>query len=313
MKKTIISFGEILWDILPDRTVLGGAPFNFAYRINALGNRATFISSLGRDEFGQKAFDRVIMLGLETAFLQWDTRYPTGTVQVSFDSDNNPDYVILPDVAYDYIDFKDSFRNVASSADCVCFGTLIQRNDTSRKTLEHLLDFSGNSLKFYDINLRKKCFTKETIRFSLENADVLKLNEDEAYLLSDILGISCNYIPDFCEKMVSTWSLNYCLVTLAEKGVLGVSEKGEMLYIPGYGVRLVDSLGSGDAFSAGFVHKILSGASMEEACKLGNTLGAVVASQPGATCAVSPEEIKRLAGPDVKRNTIPEFEKYIAE
>ena len=92
MKKTILAFGEVLWDILPSCTVLGGAPFNFAYRVNSLGDTGLMVSRLGRDELGEKAFEQISRLGLETTYIQWDERLPTGTVQVSFDEQNNPDY-----------------------------------------------------------------------------------------------------------------------------------------------------------------------------------------------------------------------------
>ena len=87
MKKTILAFGEILWDILPNETILGGAPFNFAYRINSLGNKGIFVSRLGRDKMGQNAFNRVSSLEIGTSYLQWDEKYPTGTVKVSFDQE----------------------------------------------------------------------------------------------------------------------------------------------------------------------------------------------------------------------------------
>ena len=103
MKKTILAFGEVLWDILPSCTVLGGAPFNFTYRVNSLGDTGLMASRLGRDDLGRKAFDKIALLGLDTTLLQWDDEVPTGTVQVSFDAAGNPDYVIVRNVAYDRI------------------------------------------------------------------------------------------------------------------------------------------------------------------------------------------------------------------
>ena len=103
MKKTILAFGEVLWDVLPSCTVLGGAPFNFIYRVNSLGDTGLMISRLGRDELGRKAHEQIIQSGLDTRSIQWDDELPTGTVQVSFDEQNNPDYFIVPDVAYDRI------------------------------------------------------------------------------------------------------------------------------------------------------------------------------------------------------------------
>ena len=307
VKKTVIAFGEILWDILPDKTILGGAPFNFIHRINSLGDRGLIISRLGSDEQGRKAYEAVESLGLETEFIQWDKHHSTGTVKVSFDETYNPDYVIIPEVAYDYIEQTDSMAKIASTADCICFGTLIQRAEKSRNTLEQLLEKSSHSLKIFDINLRKKCFSKETIEFSLDKTDILKLNEDEARILSHMLELHETDIPRLCKIMAEKWSLRYCIVTFGDKGALVFSDKGQAVYEPGYKVNYVDSVGSGDAFTAGFVHAILNGESLQEACKLGNILGALVASKKGGTAAVHANEIERMRDSGIERTIYPDF------
>ena len=174
MEKTVLAFGEVLWDILPSRTILGGAPFNFIYRVNSLGETGLMISRLGRDELGHRAHGQIVQSGLDTQFIQWDAELPTGTVEVSFDKQNNPDYFIVPDVAYDRIEITEELLDAASAADCVCFGTLSQRAAQSRKTLERLLKEAATGLKLLDINLRKQCYSLETVISSLEKADVLK-------------------------------------------------------------------------------------------------------------------------------------------
>ena len=310
MKKTVVAFGELLWDILPTDIILGGAPFNFVYRVNTVGDRGLIISRLGCDELGNKAFDEVVTLGLNTAYIQWDDEYPTGTVQVSFYDNNSPDYVIIPGVAYDYMEMKDELTDIAFSADCIYFGTLIQRTEKSQNTLEQFLDVSSHSLKFLDINLRKKCYSKETVVFSLDRANVLKLNEDEAFMLSGILKLPRTDIPGFCEIMTEAWSLRYCLVTLAEKGAFVFSDNGDAVYTPGYKVKDIDSLGSGDAFSAGFVHTILNGGTPREACELGNILGALVASKKGATATISQDEIGRMKHVKIERTIHQELERF---
>jgi fructokinase len=311
MTKTIVAFGELLWDILPSCTVLGGAPFNFAYRVNSLGDTGLMVSRLGRDEFGQKAFEQVVQLGLDTTYIQWDDNLPTGTVQVSFGEDNKPDYVIVPQVAYDQIELTDTLIDAVSNADCLCFGTLSQRSEESRKTIEQLLERADMSLKLLDINLRKDCYSLETIIFSLQKADVLKLNEDEAYQLGRMLNASNRNIPEFCEEMLTKWSLKHCVVTLGEKGAFAISAGGERVYVPGYKVKLADSIGSGDAFSAGFVNKLLRRMSIIEAADFGNVLGALVATKEGATCPVTLDEINKLNHQNPEREIYPALEEFI--
>jgi len=309
MKKTIMAFGEVLWDILPSCTVLGGAPFNFTYRVNSLGDTGLMVSRLGRDDLGAQAHEKVLALGLDTALLQWDDEAPTGTVQVSFDAQNNPDYVIIPGVAYDRIALTEALSAAAAQADCLCFGTLAQRCDQSRATLAQLLQRAPQALKLLDINLRKDCYDPDSVTFSLASADALKLNEDEAHEVGEMLGIGHETLADFCRAITERWNLRYCLVTLGAQGAFGVSADGEQTYAAGYKVELVDSLGSGDAFSAGFVHKILQGAPLAEAVAFGNVLGAVVATQTGATVPIDNGDIKAFGRRKIERTVHSEFGK----
>ena len=308
MKKTVVSFGEILWDIMPSsKRTLGGAPFNFAYRINSLGDRGLIVSSLGKDELGREALESVSALGLDVDNIQLDSGKPTGTVQVSFDKDNNPDYVIVPHVAYDNISVTADLLAVSEKADCICFGSLIQREKQSRETLRQFLSNSPNSFKFCDINLRKKCYNIDTISFSFEQAHAVKMNEDEAYQLAEMFGFPCKTIPEFCKNLIERWELRYCLVTLAECGAYVLSESEGEVYVPGYEIEMVDSLGAGDAFSAGFIHEMLRGSGLKQACRLGNTLGALVASNHGATSLIGEKDIDIFQSREIKRRYHEEF------
>ncbi|MBN1480572.1 hypothetical protein JXA70_09900 [candidate division KSB1 bacterium] len=305
--RKILAFGEILWDRLPDKTILGGAPFNFAFRVNSLGDYALFVSSLGIDGLGDKAFERVRSLGLDSSLLQRCTDFPTGTVDVSFDENHMPDFVINPSVAYDHIELTETLLHATEQAECLCFGTLIQRAATSRQTLYELIDATPQAVKFFDINLRKKCFTKQTILYSLEKAHILKMNDDEVNQLRDILGISFETYPGFCEFIINEFELDYVLITFGEFGAFAQSSHGEQVYVPGYKIHLADSLGSGDAFSAAFVHSILGGNSLQVACELGNALGALVATTHGATAVMSHNEIETFLQTKSQRLTHPQF------
>jgi fructokinase len=306
MAKRILAFGEILWDILPEKTVLGGAPFNFTFRVNSLGDVGLFASSLGVDELGERALAHVRELGIPTSLMQHHPDRPTGTVDVSFDKDHMPDYVINPDVAYDHIRFTDELAEAAQQAECLCFGTLIQRGP-SRETLHEVISAAHAAVKFLDINLRKNCFSHETILYSLEKANILKLNDDEVMQLNDILGLSFESFPSFCEFVAQEFNLDYILITLGERGAFAGSSLGEQVYLPGYKIDLADSLGSGDAFSAAFVHSLLGGHSLQAACELGNALGALVATTHGGTTVISADEIVTLLQSNSQRCWHPEF------
>src|SRR5206468_8103257 len=154
MQKTVLSFGETLWDLLPSGQALGGAPFNLAYRVNSLGDQGLVVSRLGRDDYGRRALEQMTTLGVESIHVQQDDRLPTGTVQVSLDGKRNPEFLIVPEVAYDFIEVTPESLELAAAADCFCFGTLAYRASMSRLTLHRLLDVSNAGAKFLDINLR---------------------------------------------------------------------------------------------------------------------------------------------------------------
>ena len=290
MSSTVVAFGEALWDLLPTGPVLGGAPLNFAYRVHALGHPSIIVSRLGKDDFGQKAREQIVTLAMDDTGLQCDDTYPTGTVEIYFDEDKNPDYTIIENVAYDYIEFSDTLANIVEHADCLCFGTLAQRNTVSRRTLQRLLSKFSGKFRLLDINLRKNCYSTETIESSLQQANILKLNDEEIAILGDLLGLQGNSAPDQAENLLKHTGLEYCVVTLGERGALALSRRGEKIYVPGYHVNLVDPCGSGDGFTAGFIHALLGGRSLNQACRLGNALGAMVAQQEGATQPISHQE-----------------------
>jgi fructokinase len=303
MRKTVLSVGETLWDLLPTGAVLGGAPFNFAYRVNSLGDRGLIASRLGEDELGARALARARELGMETEFIQSDAVHPTGTVEITLDEARQPSYFIVPGVAYDHMETTPALLEAARASDCICFGTLVQRSPTTRETVERMLDAAAGVTKLLDINLRKDCYTPETVRSSLERADALKLNEDEAREVGRMLDLPSRTTPEFCRAIIEAWGLAHCVVTFGERGAFAASREGEAAYSPGYRVALVDPCGSGDAFTAGFVHGLLRGAPLAECLELGNAFGAIVATQEGATAPVTPSEIKEFMRGEHERIT----------
>ena len=291
---TIVAYGEVLWDLLPGGAVLGGAPFNFACRIGTFGFTARMASRLGRDAYGDRALAEGERLGLDMSLVQRDSERPTGTVNVILDGDGVPDFTIITDVAYDHIKAEDAILAAASHAGCICFGTLIQRAERSRGTLAAMLAAAPLScLRFLDINLRKSCFSRKTVDSSLDHADILKLNEVEIAVVAGMFGYPQEIRP-FVETVIAKRELSACVVTFGAKGAFAMSGNGEQVYSPGFEVTVVDTVGSGDAFSAGFVSRILRKDSLAEACETGNVLGALAATKHGATSPVTWDEMDRL-------------------
>ena len=310
-EKTVISFGEILWDVFPTGSVLGGAPFNLAFRINSLGARGIIASRLGRDEPGREAFRQVLSLGLDTSCIQWDEHRPTGTVNVSFAPDGTHGFYIVPGAAYENIEATESLLEASGMCGFFCFGMLVQRSAGAGRALQILLEAAAGGKKYLDINLRKDCYTSETVKRSLARTDILKLNDDEAAELALMLFGRELALPDFCEKIAEKYSLECCLVTFGERGVLACSAREGKLYVPGYRVKVVDTVGCGDAFSAGFLHGIIQNRTLEQSCGFGSLLGALAATRKGATAVIGPEEIVSLSLSDPERVIDPDYEKYM--
>jgi fructokinase len=292
--KTIIAFGELLWDIFPNGEALGGAPSNFAYRINSLGHDGWLVTRLGNDDRGKRAADLVRANGMSLHYVQWDDKKPTGTVPVQLDAAGSPTFTILSDVAYDYIEITPELLALAAQADCICFGTLIQRAETSRRTLHALLDAAPHALKVLDLNLRKDCYTDQTIADSLARADILKLNENEAEILARMF-----HLPDtfarFAPAAVAKWNLKVCVITLGEKGSVAASDRGAFVQRQSRKVNVVDTVGAGDAFTAAFVKKYLEGFPLRVCCDFANALGALVAQTRGGMQPIDYDAIGRFA------------------
>ncbi len=294
MKPVITAYGEALWDLLPDGPVLGGALLNFTYRAKTLGADAECITKLGEDDLGDKAASTMDDLGFNLQYVQRDPAKPTGTVEVAFDAQKNPSYTIIQNVAYDYISYTENLQKRVESSNCICFGSLIQRGETSRRTLFSLKEHFSGKYVLYDINLRKDCYTAETVGASLDICNIAKLNEEELFALQEMLPITGSSIREITESCVRRYNLAYCLVTLGDKGLFAVSNTGAEVYVPGISVELKDPIGAGDACTAGFICTLLEGRTLDYACKYANALGAAVAETAGATAFVAPEKVEEI-------------------
>lgn len=291
MPKKIAAFGELLWDFLPSGKVLGGAPANFIYRINSFGDTGTLLSKVGNDKAGKDIREALKNLAVSGENIQTDYEFPTGSVKVKVDEQGNADYNILTDVAYDHIEINTEMMEAFSEADCVCYGTLVQRYGISKNTLRELIHEAPDVVKFLDINLRKKCYTANSVEDSLKMADILKTNDNELLITRELLGLQNEKLKDLAQETIEKYKLNILLCTLGENGAFCLTKEGDFFYDPGYQIALVDTVGCGDAFSSGFVHFYMNGYSIEEALQFGNAAGAKVATTTGATSPISKDEI----------------------
>ncbi|MHC4788608.1 MAG: carbohydrate kinase family protein [Planctomycetota bacterium] len=291
---TIVGLGEILWDLFEDGKLLGGAPCNAAYHAAALGHRGVPLSRIGEDRLGDELVGAVEALGVPVDFLQRDPDHPTGTVRVSVEEGGSPEFVIAHDVAWDYMEPDDRWLELAEGADAICFGTLAQRSAQSRTTIQQVLAAAAGAVRVYDVNFRQHFYSRDVVTESLAAANVLKLNEQEVGLLRTLLHPDSGTAPaGFVRALIADYGLDLACITLGERGCLLVTSREEVAR-PVPPTRTMDSVGSGDAFTAGLVVKLLEGAPPASIAEGANLLGAYVAGRRGAAPPLSDELLERF-------------------
>jgi len=281
---TIIGLGEVLWDVFEDGKVLGGAPCNFAYYVNALGHVGLPLSRVGDDELGREILDSLSALGLRTDCVQRDGDHATGRVFVKVDENGVPDFTIIEDVAWDYMAPEEAWVEAAAGADAICFGSLAQRGERSRETVRRVLEAAGDAMVIFDVNFRQHFFTRAVVRDSLARATVLKLNEEEVAQLRQLLG-GPGGEKEFLRGLMGQYGLSLACVTRGEKGCTLYAEDQEAS-LPVPPTEVCDTVGSGDAFTAAMAIKYLEGSGLESIAAAANLMGAYVAGRRGATPSV---------------------------
>jgi fructokinase len=286
----ILGLGEILWDLLPTGRQLGGAPFNFAFHCHQLGHPSVVVARIGEDDLGRAIRDALRALALPDTFLQHDPDHPTGTVTVALDERGQPTFTITPEVAYDYLAWDASLEALFRQARAVCFGTLIQRQPTARATVQKVLSVARNALLIYDVNLRQHFYSREVIEASLHASRWAKLNDSELLVLRDLLGLRGSSDAELVARLRTRYTLDLVALTRGERGCL-VQSAGAEVDLLGVPVRVVDTVGAGDAFTAGLLVSTLEGKSLAEAAAFANRLAARVAGSAGGTPVIARGEV----------------------
>jgi fructokinase len=289
----VVGLGELLWDLFPSGKQLGGAPANFAYLTALLGDSGIVASRVGDDRLGQEALWHLKSCALDINRVQRDLSHPTGTVRVAVDSKGQPEYQITENVAWDFLEFSEDWISLARSAHAVCFGSLAQRNSVSRSTIRAFLSaLPSFAIGIFDVNLRQSFFSPEVLRDSLRHAKVLKLNHQEFPRFLDLLQCPLRD-SQRCDVSAARWlcrefSLRLVCITRGASGSALVTAESHHEH-PGFSVKVADTVGAGDAFTAALVHHALRGSSLAMMNTAANRMGAWVASQEGATPAADPE------------------------
>ena len=282
-KPLVIGMGEALWDVLPEGRKIGGAPANFAFHAGQAGMDARVVSAVGRDALGDETLLTLQQKGLNTdAVARVD--FPTGMVQVTLSEGGIPQYDICEGVAWDNIPFTPALDELARNAQAVCWGSLAQRSEVSRNCIYRFLDAMPSEqgrLKVFDINLRQHFYSIDVIEASCQRANVLKINEEELVIVSELLRLGTPLVEQQCRLLMERFSLDMLVLTCGCNGSYIFTPVETSFRVTPL-VQVADTVGAGDSFTATLVADLLKGASVGVAHEQAVQLAAYVCTQQGA-------------------------------
>lgn len=272
----LASLGEILWDLIEGKELLGGATFNFSVQLSRLGHDVSFVSAVGDDDRGRRALETASQLGLSTKFIRTVKDAPTGTVSVTVDERGQPSYVLHRPAAYDFA----TMPALPADPDWIYHGTLQLIEPRMLALLHEMLRRYPNARRFYDINLRKNSYSSPLVMELLAMADVVKLNDEEVAHVEEMAGTAHASIETFCRAYASRFDWEAVCVTRGERGC-AIFKGGEYVEVRAIPVTVADAVGAGDAFAAAFLHGLDAGWPLSKIGAFANRLGALVASRAG--------------------------------
>lgn len=288
---SVVSFGEVLWDMLPSGKKAGGAPMNVAFHLRNFGFQTQLISRIGKDALGEELRAFLDSKGIDHSLVQEDPEQPTSTVQVTLDAKGHASYEIVQPVAWDFITASDAATQAVGKAEALVFGSLAARQAETRSTLLHLLDQA--SLAVFDVNLRPPHYTPERLKGLLSRAHLVKMNEDELAIIApwytDQTGEEVQM-----KAILEAHNLKGLLVTKGSDGAVWMSPDGTCLQQPVFPVEVKDTVGSGDAFLGGFLSQYLQQKPLPHCLEFAAAAGAVVATHEGGTPNLTSEDIHQF-------------------
>ena len=293
--QNILVYGTILFDHIKNDYFIGGCHTNVAAHCAKLGLDTTMVSSVGDDLLGRRALDWMNALGIHTEYVTTDRAHPTGTVEVDLSDPQSPQYLLLEDVAYDYIrlDEEALSRLKEKEFDFLYFSTSEQRHEVSTETLHQLLNSVKIKHVFFDINLRKNCYTIPKIIASLGKTDILKVNEEElGFLAANVLKAAAAE-EDLIKGLMRKYAIRVIIVTRSGRGASAYWDGGRIdeEAVP---VDVVDTVGAGDGFSAAFIDRFGRTGDIGAALKAGALMGSYVSGKRSAIPEYTEEFLKQM-------------------
>ena len=278
--KSVVCFGEVLWDNLPDGRKPGGAPMNVAYHLHQLGIDSQLISRVGKDDSGKALIAFLQEINLPVNRIQVDELQETSVVQASIAPDTQEvNYEIVFPVAWDFISWQPEYIPLLDEAAAFVFGSLSARHSTTRATLYKMLEYG--SYHVFDVNLRAPHYEPNVIDDLLKKANLVKLNSSELLLIASWYNKNCRKEEEAVEMLFNRFKMEEMVITKGSKGATYYTENYRYDY-PAYPTKVADTIGSGDSFLAAFLAMKLSDQSVEATLDYAVAMGAFITAKPGA-------------------------------
>ena len=277
----ILSFGEVLWDVYPDNQFIGGAPMNFAAHFAKHGDDVYMLSAVGKDALGEDSLNQLNQWGLSTKYVSVLEHKQTGKCLVTLDENSVPSYNLLQDVAYDYI----SCENITDEFDVLYFGTLALRSEYNFNSLQKLLANKQFGDVFVDVNIRPPFYNERSVRFSLQNATVVKISQEELAVVQQMLGMEpCEDYQAFARDLAAAYpNLRCIIITLGGDGAYALDCVNQKAFSCGSEkVTVVSTVGAGDSFSSAFMHHYLQKRDLQFCLEYASKVAGFVVTQYGA-------------------------------
>ena len=303
---TIVGICEALFDVFPDRQVLGGAPLNCAVHAHQLaqplGGRGVVVSRVGQDSLGTQLLGELRSRGMSTDYVQTDPDRPTGTVYVDLSDPSSPSYDIVQPVSWDWIQFDPDLETLASQASAVCFGSLAQRVSESRSAILRFLTAARQAVRLFDVNLRQNYYSAQILRRSFEHSTAVKINEEEVGIVADLLGLDItsdtpgeSEAEKRCALLLKKFNQKLVALTRGKRGTVLITPTGRVEGKPAHYEMEegADAVGAGDACTAGILLGLVMRWPLQRTADLANEIGAYVATRAGATPKL-PEKILEM-------------------
>lgn len=279
-KKSVVCFGEVLWDHLPDGRKPGGAPMNVAYHLHQLGIESQLISRVGKDASGEALIGFLKEINLPVNRIQVDEQHDTSVVEATVDPETQEvSYEIVSPVAWDFINWSSEYIPLLDEADAFVFGSLSARNIKSRETLYKMLQYG--TYHVFDVNLRAPHYDPSVIDELLKKANLVKLNSSELLLIAGWYSKNCRTEEEAIDMLFNRFKMAEMVITKGSKGAAYYTPDYRYDY-PAYPTKVADTIGSGDSFLAAFLAMKLSDQSVEVTLDYAVAMGAFITAKPGA-------------------------------